>query len=73
MCVWGGGGGRRLHWRVQGSTSSPTDVASRWRVFRVLCNVECPVGLSQKGICTFFNEGILAQFGRSAKIHIGAT
>ena len=27
-----GGGGDRLHWRVQGSTSSPTGVGSRWRV-----------------------------------------
>ena len=35
--------------------------------FSVLWNLECPLGLSQKGICVHFNEGILAQFGRSAK------
>ena len=29
VCVWGGG---RLHWRVQGSTSSPTGIGSRRRV-----------------------------------------
>ena len=42
------GGGDRLHWRVQGSTSSPTGVGSRRRVFAVLWKLECPVGLSQK-------------------------
>ena len=31
--VMGGGGGDRLHWRVQGSASSPTGVGSRRRVF----------------------------------------
>ena len=29
-----GGGGNYLHWRVQGSTSSPTGVGSRGRVLR---------------------------------------
>ena len=44
--------GDRLHWWVQGSTSSPTgiqpeSVAGRgW--FEVLWNLECPVGLSQE-------------------------
>ena len=38
----------------------------------VLWNLECPVELSQKVICTHFNEGNLAQFGRFAKIHSGA-
>ena len=65
----GGGGGGRLHWRVHGSTSSPTVVGSRRRVFRVLWNLEYPVGLSQKGICAHFSEGILAQFGRFAPKH----
>ena len=54
-------------------TSSPTDVGSRQRVFRVLWNLECPVGLSQKGIRAHFNEGNLAQFGQSAKQNCGAT
>ena len=35
--------------------------------FEVLWNLECPVGLSQKRICAHFNEGNLAQFGRSAE------
>ena len=39
--------GDRLHWRVPGSTSSQTTVGSRRRVFRVLWNLECPVGLSR--------------------------
>ena len=38
---------RRLHWRVQESTNSPTGVGSRRRMFKVLWNLECPVGLSQ--------------------------
>ena len=46
---------------VQGSTSSLTKVGCRRRVCRVLCNLECPVGLRQKRICVHFNEGILAQ------------
>ena len=62
-----------MHWRVQGSTSSPTVVGSRRRVFRVLWNLECPVGLSQKEICAHCSKGKLAQFGRSAKINSGAT
>ena len=33
----------------------------------MLWNLECPVGLSQKGICAHFSEGNLGQFGRSAK------
>ena len=33
----------------------------------MLCNLECPVGLSQREICAHFNEGNLAQFRRSAK------
>ena len=41
------GGGGRLHWRVQWSTSSPESVAGGgW--FEVLWNLECPVGLSQR-------------------------
>ena len=32
-----------------------------------LWNLECPVGLRQREICTHFNEGNLAQFRRSAK------
>ena len=63
--AWGGGGGDRLHWRVQVSTSSPTEVEG---CFDVLWNLECPVGLSQKReIGAHFNEGSLAQFGRSAE------
>ena len=38
--------GGRLHGRVQWNTSSPTGIGSRRR--RVLSNLECPVGLSQK-------------------------
>ena len=59
------GGG--LHWRVQGSTSSPTGIGSRWKVFEVLWNLECPIELSQREIYAHFNEGNLAQFGRSAE------
>ena len=66
-------GDGRLHWRVQGSTSSPTGVGSRRGVFRVLWNLECRVGLRQKGICAHYNEGILAQFGRSVIKNSGAT
>ena len=32
-------------------------------MFRVLWNLECRIGLSQKGIYAHFNEGSLAQFG----------
>ena len=40
------GVGRRLHWQVQGSTSSP-DV-------KVIWNLECPIGFSQKrNTCSF--------------------
>ena len=53
--------GDRLHWRVQGSTSSPTGIGSRLRVFEVLWNLDCPVGLSQREICAHFNEGNLAE------------
>ena len=35
--------------------------------FEVLWNLECPVGLSQREICAHFNEGNLAQFGRSVE------
>ena len=35
--------------------------------FEVLWNVECPVGLSRREIYAHFNEGNLAQFGRSAE------
>ena len=35
--------------------------------FEVLWNLECPVGLSQRKICAHFNEGNLAQFGRSTE------
>ena len=33
----------------------------------MLLNLECPVGLSQREICAYFNEGNLAQFRRSAQ------
>ena len=62
-----GGGGNCLHWQVQGSTSSPTKVGSRWRVVMILWNLECPIGLSQKRICVHFSEGNLP------KINSGAT
>ena len=41
-------------------------------MFWVLCNLECPVGLSQKRICAHLIEGMLAQFGQSAKKNSGA-
>ena len=42
-----GEGGVRLHWLVQGSSSSTESVAGGgW--FEVLWNLECLVGLSQK-------------------------
>ena len=59
--------GDRLHWRVQGSMSSPTGIGSRQRVVWGLWNLECPVGLSQREICAHFNEGNLVQFGWSAE------
>ena len=46
--------GDRLHWRVQGSTSSPTGIGSRRGWFDVLWNLECPIELSQKwNVCAF--------------------
>ena len=70
------GGGVRgdcLLWRVQESTSSLTGVGSRQRVFEVLWNLECPVGLSQ--ICVHFNEGNLVsgvfEFSRLKVAQIG--
>ena len=39
--------------------------------FRVLWNLECPIGLSH--ICALFSVGNLVQLGRSAKINSGAT
>ena len=45
-----------LHWRVQGSTGSPTGIGSRW-------NLECPVGLSQREIYAHFNEGKIKNCG----------
>ena len=33
----------------------------------MLCNLECPVGLSQREICVHFNEGNLVQFGWSVE------
>ena len=63
LCPGRGNGGKKgegnkgdsLHWRVQGSTSSPTGIGSRRRVgFEVLWNWECHVGLSQKrNMCAF--------------------
>ena len=39
---------------VQGSTSSPTGIGSRQRMFEMLRNLECPIGLSQKkNMCAF--------------------
>ena len=35
VCVGGGGGGGGLHWRVQGTTSSPTGIGSRRRVIMI--------------------------------------
>ena len=35
--------------------------------FEVLWNLECPIDLSQREICAHFNEGNLAQLGRSAE------
>ena len=35
--------------------------------FGVLWILECPLGLSQREICAYFNERNLAQFGRSAE------
>ena len=32
-----------LYWQEQGSTSSRSGIDSRWRVFEVLWNLECPV------------------------------
>ena len=44
----------------------PESVAGRvW--FEVLWNVEFPIELSQREIYAHFNEGHLAQFGRSAE------
>ena len=47
--------------------SSPTGIGSRRRMFEVLWNLECPVGLSQREICAHFIEENLAQFGWSAE------
>ena len=69
--VGGGAGAESLHWGVQ--AVRPMLVGSRRRWFRVLWNLECPVGLDQTRICAHFNERNLAQFGRSAKINSGTT
>ena len=63
----GGNKGDRLHWRVQGGTSSSTESVAGGGWFEVLLNLVCPVGLSQREICAHLNEGNLAQFGRSAE------
>ena len=60
----GGVRGNRLHWRVQGSTSSPV-AGGGW--LEVLWNLKYPVGLSQREICAHFNERNLMQFRRSAE------
>ena len=56
------GGGTACTGRYKGVQAvRPRSVAGGgW--FEVLWNFECPVGLSQKGICVHFSEGILAQF-----------
>ena len=56
--------GDRLLWRVQGSTSSLTGIGSRRRrVFEVLWNLECPVGLSQKrNTCAFQWSSVVRAF-----------
>ena len=41
--------------------------------FGVLWNLDCPIGLSQKGICAHFNEGNLVQFGWSAITNSAST
>ena len=41
-------GGDRLHWWVQGNTSSPTRIGSRQRVVEMLWNLECTVGLERE-------------------------
>ena len=47
------GGGSKVG-GVQGSTSSPTGIGSRQRMFEMLWNLECPIGLSQKkNMCAF--------------------
>ena len=59
--------GDRLHWRVQGSTSSPTGIGGG--CFEVLWNLECPVGLSQREICAHFNEGNVVSFTKTKQIN----
>ena len=39
-------------------------------MFEELCNLECPVGLSQREICVHCSEGNLAQFGLSVEKHV---
>ena len=49
----------------RGQAVQPGSVAGGgW--FKVLWNLECPVGLSQREICPYFNEGYLMLFRRSA-------
>ena len=49
----------------RGQAVQPGSVAGGgW--FKVLWNLECPVGLSQREICPYFNEGNLTLFRRSA-------
>ena len=56
----GGGGGKGVR------AVRPESVAGRGG-FEVLWNVECPIELSQREIYAHFNEGQLAQFGRSVE------
>ena len=55
-------GYNRLQWWVQVSTSSPTEVGSR-----VLWYFECPIGLSQKGICAHLIKEVWRNFNGPSK------
>ena len=62
-----GGGGGAFNGGYKGIRAVRPESVAGGGWFEVLWNWEYHVGLSQKEICAHFNEGNLAQFGRSAE------
>ena len=63
----GGGGGGACTGGYKGVRAVRPESVTGGGWFEVVRNFECPVGLSQRKICAHFNEGNLAQFGRSVE------
>ena len=58
-----GGGGSTCTGRYKGVQAVRLGSVAGGGCVKVIWNLECPVGLSQKRICVHFNEGNWAQFG----------